>query len=204
MLSLDAARQDLESKCPKVIWHPYFLFVQEAAYGLFTVLHAANKLYLRETYGAGGKIIYIIKLKTLKKNMNHAANNRLHDDDGYIDEALHEGNYARWGKFLRKTRLDELPSLWHLVGDGTMSLFGRRPLEKRERESHYPGQLEYFKALDISPSLCPIRWLFYYTGTIEERLQDYLQDAALYKETWGNPGSLSFFLWVLRKRVIHL
>lgn len=41
-----------------------------------------------------------------------------------------EKDYTKVGKFLRKTKLDELPALWNVL-KGDMGIFGYRPEEKR-------------------------------------------------------------------------
>jgi lipopolysaccharide/colanic/teichoic acid biosynthesis glycosyltransferase len=70
-------------------------------------------LFVQKRIGKGGKPFKMYKLRTLKGNKHHT-----------ITEILrHE---TRYGKWLRKTKLDELPQLYNVL-KGDMSLVGPRP-----------------------------------------------------------------------------
>ncbi len=70
-------------------------------------------LFVQKRIGKGGKPFKMYKIRTLKGNKYHS-----------IAEILsHE---TRYGKWLRKTKLDELPQLFNVL-KGDMSLVGPRP-----------------------------------------------------------------------------
>ena len=56
---------------------------------------------------------------------------------------------TRFGRFLRKSSLDELPQLWNVLC-GSMSLVGPRPPLVREVEQYEP---EYLKRLCVKPGI---------------------------------------------------
>ena len=72
--------------------------------------------FVQKRLGLNGREFRFIKLRSLPATTPVAA-------DKY---QLRQVENSRWGRFLRNTKLDELPQLW-LVVWGTMSLVGPRP-----------------------------------------------------------------------------
>lgn len=73
--------------------------------------------YRSERVGLGGKPIELLKIRTLKE-VNKTSSFAQKDQ------------YLWYGKFLRKTKLDELPQLWNIL-KGDLAIFGYRPEEQR-------------------------------------------------------------------------
>lgn len=68
-------------------------------------------------------------------------------------------SYTRFGKFLRKYKLDELPQLWNIL-KGDMVVVGPRPEEKRTLEI-IPGEITQ-TILSVKPGLTSPASLHFY------------------------------------------
>ena len=67
--------------------------------------------------GENGKKFKIYKFRSM----------RIHDEKKYPKYTLdNDDRITKFGKFMRKTRIDELPQLWNII-KGTMSFIGPRP-----------------------------------------------------------------------------
>ncbi|MFM7726842.1 MAG: sugar transferase, partial [Flavobacteriales bacterium] len=90
-------------------------------------------LYSQERIGKHGKPFRIFKFRTMVSNA---------ESNGPQLSSSHDNRVTRVGRFLRKTRVDELPQFYNVL-KGEMSLVGPRP-ERRyfidlimERAPHY-------------------------------------------------------------------
>lgn len=73
--------------------------------------------YSQERVGKNGSIFKIIKLRTMVKNA---------ESDGIKWAKKNDSRVTKFGKFLRKTRLDEIPQFINVL-KGDMSIIGPRP-----------------------------------------------------------------------------
>lgn len=95
--------------------------------------------YKQERIGKNGKMFKMLKFRSmvvgaeekLKKYL--AENEEAREEYKTYKKLSHDPRVTKIGKFLRKTSLDEIPQLLHLL-DGTMSLVGPRPYLPGERE----------------------------------------------------------------------
>jgi lipopolysaccharide/colanic/teichoic acid biosynthesis glycosyltransferase len=104
--------------------------------------------YRGERVGRGGRVFEMLKFRTLKPG----AEDRL---GPYLGEELVRRTQAettRFGSWLRKTQLDEIPQLLNVL-KGDMSLVGPRPIRPRFFEE-LAGELPaYWQRLVVRPGL---------------------------------------------------
>ncbi len=100
-------------------------------------------IYTQERIGYKGKPFYLYKLRS----MVHDA-----EKNGPALSSDNDPRITKWGKVLRKWRLDELPQLWNIL-KGDMSLVGPRP-ERRFYIDLVTDRYPYYKyLLRVKPGL---------------------------------------------------
>ncbi len=124
-----------------------FVVPMIALLAVFLALQGVTPFYRQERVGKNGKIFKMLKIRTM-----------VHDADAvlqkYLDanpEAREEWNrnqklrndprIIKFGTFLRKTSMDELPQFWNVLV-GEMSMIGPRPMMVNQQDL-YPGELYY-------------------------------------------------------------
>ncbi|MEK7150443.1 MAG: sugar transferase [Patescibacteria group bacterium] len=104
----------------------------------------------QERMGQNNKIIKILKFRSMSVN-----------DDG-LAEKEKEQKITRFGGFLRKTRIDELPQLWSIL-KGDMSLVGPRP-EMPSLVKLYEKDIPYYHIRHlIKPGLSGWAQIYHHT-----------------------------------------
>ena len=95
-------------------------------------------LFIQDRTGYKGKVFKIIKFKTMNDNANNKG------------ELLSDGERLTvFGRFLRFSSLDELPTFWNIL-IGQMSLVGPRPLLVTYLDRYNDNQL---RRLEVKPGL---------------------------------------------------
>ncbi|MEG0856248.1 MAG: sugar transferase [Terrisporobacter sp.] len=73
--------------------------------------------YKQDRLGKDGKIIYIYKLRSMRMNA---------ETNGAVWAKKNDPRITKVGKFIRKTRIDEIPQFYNIL-KGEMSIIGPRP-----------------------------------------------------------------------------
>ncbi len=100
--------------------------------------------YLQERVGKDGRVFKIIKLRTMVADAEAAT--------GPVWASADDPRETRFGRFLRRTHLDELPQFWNVLR-GDMSLIGprpERPVFVEKFRSEIPG---YGARLSVRPGI---------------------------------------------------
>ncbi|MDO4363400.1 MAG: sugar transferase [Clostridia bacterium] len=105
-----------------IVLSPLFLFI--IAVNFFTP--NCKVFFSHERRGRSGKPFKIYKFQTMRNDTPNCATGELENPEQYI---------TKFGAFLRKTSMDELPQLWNIL-KGDMSFVGPRPLISSEIRAH--------------------------------------------------------------------
>ena len=99
--------------------------------------------YKQERIGKGGKKFYIYKLRSMRTDAEKFGAQWAEKEDARVTKV---------GKFIRKTRIDEIPQLFNII-KGDMSIIGprpERPLFTEEFNEEIPG---FINRLAVKPGL---------------------------------------------------
>lgn len=113
-----------------------FLLITMLLLAIFN--EGAGVFFLQERPGKNGKMFKIVKFKTMNERKDE--NGKLLPDVQRI---------TRFGNFVRKSSLDELPQLWNVL-KGEMSIIGPRPLLPQYLELYSPEQA---RRHDVRPGI---------------------------------------------------
>jgi sugar transferase (PEP-CTERM system associated) len=134
-------------------------------------------LYRQKRVGLGGKVFYCYKFRTMRQDAESDTGPTWAGDD--------DPRITRVGKFLRKSRLDEIPQLWCVV-KGDMAFVGPRP-ERPEFVEMLSKVIQYYPVRSaVRPGITGWAQVKYkYGNTVEdskEKLQYdlyYIKNASL-------------------------
>lgn len=125
--------------CGLVIAAPIVLF-----FGALVKIDTPGKvLYTQERLGRYGKKFMIFKIRSMHDNAEKDGAQWAEEDDNRV---------TKIGKFMRNTRIDELPQLINIL-KGEMSIVGPRPEREVftiQFEQEYPG---FVQRLSVKPGL---------------------------------------------------
>ncbi|WP_225876004.1 exopolysaccharide biosynthesis polyprenyl glycosylphosphotransferase [Flavobacterium kayseriense] len=117
--------------------------------------------YVQKRVGKDGVAFDILKLRTMVKNA---------ENDGAVFASCNDSRITRFGKFLRKTRMDEIPQCINIL-KGDMAVVGPRP-ERPEFVKEIADRMPFYETRHvIKPGLTGWAQVNYsYGETIEDSL----------------------------------
>ncbi len=148
----------LVSFCGLVLLSPLFIFLIirtgfSAAGGIF---------YSQQRIGFKGKPFLIYKFRSMVANA---------EQDGPALSSDYDKRVTRWGRFMRKWRLDELPQLFNIIR-GDMSLVGPRPERKFYIDQVVALDPYYKYLLKVKPGLTSWGMVqFGYASSVDEMIE---------------------------------
>ncbi|MET0027721.1 MAG: exopolysaccharide biosynthesis polyprenyl glycosylphosphotransferase [Candidatus Thiodiazotropha sp.] len=143
--------------------------------------------YRQLRVGYEGLEFYVLKFRSMRTDA---------EKDGARMAARNDDRVTRIGRFIRKTRIDELPQLFNVL-KGDMSLVGPRP-ERPEFVSKFQSQIEgYAYRHQVRPGITGLAQVSYPYG-------DSVEDAAnklYYDLTYVRKNSIVFDLLILLRTI---
>ncbi|HSN08569.1 MAG TPA: sugar transferase, partial [Hanamia sp.] len=100
-------------------------------------------IFSQERVGYKGKLFFIHKFRSMVMNA---------EKNGPMLSRDHDERITKWGKIMRRWRLDELPQLWNVL-KGEMSLVGPRPERKFYIDQIIQSHPEYKLLLKVKPGI---------------------------------------------------
>ena len=99
--------------------------------------------YGDQRVGQNGKPLKLLKFRSMYKDAESHPEKYLSPEQLQIwkkeRKVDNDPRITKFGRFLRKSSIDELPQLFNIIA-GQMSVVGPRPLNKKELELNYPGE----------------------------------------------------------------
>jgi len=140
---------------------------------LFIITRLTSKgpaLYKQERVGKDQKPFYIYKFRSMFVDAEKFGPQLSRADDPRV---------TKWGRIMRRTRLDELPQFWNVL-IGEMSIVGPRPERQHFIEQIIEKSPDYKKLLSVKPGLTSIGQVHYGYAENVEQMRERLRYDLLY------------------------
>lgn len=116
-------------------------------------------IFVQKRVGKNGIVFHCFKLRTMKKNS-------IHD---FLPAQLDDNRITKFGAFLRKYALDELPQFFNVLL-GNMSVVGPRPLMLSDEEKFNKLIPNFSSRLVMKPGITGFAQAFGYKGYVGSRV----------------------------------
>lgn len=114
-------------------------------FGIIIKLTSKGPIFFKqERVGYMGKNFYVVKLRSMRNDAEAKT--------GAVWAQKNDPRVTPVGRFMRKTRIDELPQFWNVL-KGDMSLVGPRPERPELTEKFYQKWPEFPQRLRIIPGI---------------------------------------------------
>jgi exopolysaccharide biosynthesis polyprenyl glycosylphosphotransferase len=154
-------------------------------------------LFRQERVGRNGSTFKMLKFRSMviDAEARLAALQKQNQGNGLLFKMKDDPRVTRFGRFIRKFSLDELPQLWNvLVGD--MSLVGPRPPLRREVDGY---ETHVHRRLYIKPGLTG---MWQVNGRSDLSWEESVRLDLYYVENWSLTGDL-VILWRTARVLLH-
>ena len=123
--------------------------------------------YLGPRVGRHGKVFQMHKFRTM----------HMRDDHGAVITDKNDTRIFRFGRFMRKSKIDELPQFWDVLR-GKLSIVGPRPEDPKIVEDHYTDWMK--ETLSVRPGITSPGAVWGYTKmdqyfTSDDPERDYIE-----------------------------
>lgn len=144
---------------------PFWLIILVVVAILIKLDDGGPIFYTAERLGKGGKMLKMLKFRSMKVNAENIVN-----ADGNTFNSANDARVTKIGRFLRETSLDETPQLLNVLTGG-MSIIGPRASEYDSLESYKEDELDKLK---VRPGISGYTQAYYRNSISarEKRLYD--------------------------------
>lgn len=151
-------------------------------------------LFTQERVGQDGKPFVLMKFRSMRADAEKLS--------GPVWASEDDPRITKWGKFMRKTRLDELPQLFNVLS-GSMSIVGPRP-ERQHFVDQLAAKIPYFQLRHIvKPGVTGWAQISYPYGNTEEDALHKLQYDLFYIKNYSVLFDLSILVSTVKTVVLR-
>jgi exopolysaccharide biosynthesis polyprenyl glycosylphosphotransferase len=171
-----------------VVFSPLFIVIAAAV----KLTSAGPILFRQERVGYRGRPFTVLKYRTMVADAEERLPELMDRNEatGPLFKMARDPRVTRFGRFLRKTSLDELPQLVNVLR-GDMTVVGPRPPLPREVAQYQEWQMA---RLEVRPG---ITGLWQVSGRSDLPFEDYVRLDLFYIENW----SLAYDLFIIAKTI---